>query len=245
VKAYINTRFLNQTEFDSAAPWGSAVVAVELQKPGTYELAVARKGKPFVRLPFAVGREPAPRGEAAAPTGAPEQDLRRAVSVDLFKLARASATLPELPSLAGRGWISFTSAQPLPDHHIALRATGGRTDEFDSRKLGERSVFGLTLIRPGRYSLQNAVDGKQAEIVVAYPKVGKTPYRPPEPLQVQVTTEGFGKDSFPLSPGQGMVFRFATESRIQIQLVEPDDGPGGDRGPSARLSRLTPDSQSA
>jgi hypothetical protein len=42
-----------------------------------------------------------------------------------------------------------------------------------------------------------------------------------------------------------MVFRFATESRIQIRLVEPDDGPGRDRGPSARLSRLTRDSKSA
>jgi hypothetical protein len=243
MKAFINTRFLNQTEFDSAAPWGSAVVAVELEKHGTYELAVARKGKPIIRLPFAVGPEPCDE-EAAPTTGAPEQDLRRAVSVDLFKLARASATLPELPSLAGRGWLSFTSAQPLPDHHVALRATGGRTDEFDSRKLGARAVFGLTLIRPGRYSLQNAVDGKQAEIVVAYPKMGKTAYRPPDPLQVQVTTEGFGKDSFALSPGQGMVFRFATESRIRVALVEADDGPGGDRGPSARVSRSTPDSQS-
>jgi hypothetical protein len=245
VKAFINTRFLNQTEFDSAAPWGSAVVAVELDKHGTYEMAVARKGRQFVRLPFAVGPEPAPRGEQAPPTGAPEQDMRRAVSVDLFKLARPGATLPQLPSLAGKGWVSFTSAQPLPDHHVALRATGSRSDAFDSRKLDQRSVFGVTLIRPGRYSLQNAVDGKQAEIVVSYPQVGRTPYRPPDPVQVQVTKDGFGKDSFALSPGQGMVFRFATESRIQIRLVEPDDGPRRDRGPSARLSRLTRDTRSA
>jgi hypothetical protein len=75
--------------------------------------------------------------------------------------------------------------------------------------------------------------------------VGKTPYRPPEPLQVEVTKDGFGKDSFPLSPGQGMVFRFATESRIQIRLVEPDDGPGGTPEPAARFSRSTPDFRSA
>jgi hypothetical protein len=245
VKAFINTRFLNQTEFDSAAPWGAAVVAVELEQPGTYELAVGRKGKPFVRLPFAVGPEPAPPGEKAAPAGAPEQDMRRAVSVDLFKLARRNATLPELPSLAGKGWVSFSSAQPLPDHHVALRATGSRTDAFDSRKLGERSVFGLTLIRPGRYALENEIAGSKAEIVVSYPKRGKTAYRPPDPLQVKVTKDGFGRDSFALSPGQGIVFRFATESRIRIRLVEPDDGPGGERGPSARFSRLTPGDRSA
>jgi hypothetical protein len=224
VKPFINTRFLNQTQFDSAAPWGSAVTAVELDKHGTYELAVARKGKPFVRLPFSVGPEPALRDAAAGPTGAPEQDMRRAVSVDLFKLARPGATLPELPSLASQGWVSFTSAQPLPEHHVALRAAGGDADDFDSRKLGERALFALTLIRPGRYSLQNTIGGTKAEIVVSYPKVGKTPYRPPEPLQVEVTDAGFGQDSFPLSPAQGMVFRFRTEARIQIELVEPDDG---------------------
>ena len=48
MKAFINQRFLNQTSFDSAAPAGSAVVAVELAEHGTYELALARKGKPFV-----------------------------------------------------------------------------------------------------------------------------------------------------------------------------------------------------
>jgi hypothetical protein len=237
VKAFINQRFLNQTHFDSAAPAGSAVVAHELQRHGTYELALAHQGKPFVRLPFSVGPEPAPRGDEAAPAGLPESEVRRAVSVDLFKLARAGATLPELPGLATAGWLSFTSAQPLPDHHIVLRAAEGGEDEFDSRKLGERSRFALTLIRPGRYSLQNTLGDTKAEIVVSYPQVGKTPYRPPEPLQVEVTKEGFGQSSFPLSPGQGIVFRFATESRIQIELVEPDDGPSAPRGPAARFSK--------
>jgi len=107
------------------------------------------------------------------------------------------------------------------------------------------AVFGLTLIRPGRYALQNTIARTKAEIVVTYPKVGKTPYRPADPLQVEATKDGFGEPTFTLGPGQGMVFRFRTESRIQIDLVEPDDGPKRDRGPSARLSRLTPDSRSA
>jgi hypothetical protein len=238
VKAFINQRFLNQTQFDSAAPSGSAVVAHELHHHGAYEIAVGRKGKLFVRLPFSVGPEPAPKDDAA-PQGLPEADMRRAVTVDLFKLARAGATLPELPSLATAGWVSFTSSQPLQDHHVVLRPVrgGGGKDEFDSRKLGGRSLFALTLIRPGRYSLQDTIGGAKGEIVVAYPKVGKTPYRPPEPLEVEVTEKGFGQLSFPLLPGQGMVFRFRAESRIQIELVEPDDGPGTERGPAARFSR--------
>jgi hypothetical protein len=238
VKAFINQRFLNQTQFDSAAPAGSAVVAVELEEHGTYELALARKGKPFVRLPFSVGPEPAPRGDEAAPPGQPVADLRRAVSVDLFKIARAGATLPELPGLATAGWLSFTSAQPLPDHHVVLRSADGDKEVFDSRKLGKRTVFALTLIRPGRYSLQNTIGDAKAEIVVAYPKVGKTPYRPPEPLSVEVTKEGFGQDSIALLPGQGIVFRFATQGRIQIDLVEPDDGPKRKKAdPAARFSK--------
>ena len=226
MKAFINQRFLKQTRFDSAAPSGSAVVAYELQKGGSYEIAVARDDRLLARVPFGVvpGRETGDPS-AARPHCAPAPGLQGSLSVDLAKLAGASAA-PALPSLASAGWVSFTSSQPLLDHHVLVRRVenGEAQDEFDSRRLDARSVFGLTLIRPGRYSLANTIDGAQAEIVVDYPKVGKTPYRPPEPLEVTVTDQGFGERSFRLSPAQGMVFRFRVEGRIQIELVEPDDG---------------------
>jgi hypothetical protein len=235
VKAFINQRFLRQTEFDSASPAGSAVTAHEIGKEGSYELAVAHHDRLLVRLPFGVEPPPDDKRSAAKQSCGAEDAPRRSLSVDLAKVTRAGAP-PDLASLSGAGWVSFTSSQPMRGHHIVLRRMeegGEAQDEFDSRRLDDRSLFGLTLVRPGRYSLVNAIDGAKAEIVVAYPQVGKTAYRPPEPLQIVVTADGFGERSFPLMPAQGIVFRFRTETRIQIELVEPDDGPGRGRSEAA------------
>jgi hypothetical protein len=239
VKAFVNQRFLNQTEFDSASPAGSAVVAHEFERDGAYELALARKNQVVTQVPLRVARRPvrdATEGAAAA-----DAEPRPAVSVDIAKLARPGVPVPALPTVPPEGWVSFTSSQPVPGHHIRLRRVGegaGRPqDVFDSRKLGGRSVFALTLLRPGRYSLVNSIGGAQAEIVVAYPKVGSAPYRPPEALQITVADTGFGEGSFPLSPAQGIVFRFKTASRVQIALVEPDDGPPVDPRPRARFAQ--------
>jgi hypothetical protein len=239
VKAFINQRFLNQTEFDSASPAGSAVVAHEFERDGAYELALARKNQVVSRVPLKVARRPV--RDATAGDAAADVEPRPAISVDIAKLARPGVPVPDLPTVPPEGWVSFTSSQPVPGHHIRLRRVGDAEakpqDVFDSRKLGRRSVFALTLLRPGRYSLENSIGGARAEIVVAYPKVGSGPYRPPEPLQITVTDKGFGEASFPLSPAQGIVFRFKTDSRLQIVLVEPDDGPGVDPGPKARFAQ--------
>jgi hypothetical protein len=230
VKGLINQRFLRQTRFDSASPAGAAVVAHEIRTGGSYEIAVARKKDVLARLPFGVPDPAAPPGPQASALGSGSA-VRRALSVDLAKLTRAG-TPPELPSVVAGGWVSFTSSQPLLDHHILLRRlekSRDNGDDLDSRRLGDRSLFGLTLIRPGRYSLVNAIGKASAEIVVAYPTLGDAPYRPPEPLEIVVGDEGFGAETFALSPAQGIVFRFRTESRIRIELVEPDDGPSAPR----------------
>jgi hypothetical protein len=75
---------------------------------------------------------------------------------------------------------------------------------------------------------------------VTYPTAGKTPYRPPEPLEIQSTDEGFGASTFTISPAQGIVFRFATESRILLELVEPNDGPNADQRRSKASFRRPP-----
>lgn len=237
MKALINQRFLTQTQFDSAAPTGSAVVAHELDGDGSYEVAIAREDEVVTSLPMQV--MPRDRMAAKAAETAPAQAAsvaRDSVSVDLSKLVRGT-TPPELPSLAGPGWVSFTSSQPVPGHHVVVRRVEGEegkgADVFDSRRLGERSVFAVTLLQPGRYSVQNAIGGTKAEVVVSYPQVGDTPYRPPAPLQVEVTETGFPEERMALSPAQGIVFRFRTEARIEIELVEPDEGPSPDPRPGA------------
>jgi len=241
VKAVINPHFLEQTRFDSAAPSGTAVVAHRFDDDGDYQLAVAR-GNTVVttaQLSVVAGRRTATEEAAAEPATAGRR--RDAISVDVSQLLAPAGTPSELPTVASAGWVSLTSTQPVPGHHMVVRrvkdAKPQRGSVFDSRRLDEPSVFAVTLLQPGRYSLENAIGGTKAEIVVSYPTPGARPYRPPAPLQVEVTEDGFGSQRISLAPAQGIVFRFRTQSRIQIELVEPDEGPPREPRPRARLTR--------
>jgi|SRR5919199_1013694 hypothetical protein len=169
----------------------------------------------------------------------PDAPPLAAASLDVTTLLQPGTRPRELDALPSGGYLSITSSQPIPEHHLVVRADQKDDVLLDTRRLGSRSLFALTLIRPGRYRLHNAVTNAEATVVVNYPKVGKTPYRPPAPLEIQCTADGFGAGTFTIDPAQGIVFRFATESRIQVELVEPDDGPRADR-PRPKASFRTP-----
>jgi hypothetical protein len=220
VTAFFNQRILRQTEFDSASPDGTAMVVHQFEADGPHELSLFHDDAVVDRVAVVVGEaEPAAASVGARPAAA---------ALDLTALAReGSAALERVPVPSG-GYVAITGSRPLPDHHVVVRRVGEtRTEDdvFDSRRLGPRSMFAVTLVRPGRYSLENTIAKTKAEIVVTYPKVSEAPYRPPGPLEIQATKEGFGAASLVLSPAQGLIIRFDTESHIRIELSEPDDGP--------------------
>jgi hypothetical protein len=249
----LNPQFLRQTQFDSAAPAGAAMVVHRFERDGEFQLSVARRDEILQRARVNVGRGTESGGAGgglaegrdplAAERPSPEQpDVSplRAVALDMATLLRAGTQPPELDDLPSSGYLSITSSEPLPEHHLVVSAGETAEDILDTRRLGPRSIFAVTLIRPGRYRLRNVVTESEATVVVTYPTVGKTPYRPPAPLEIQSTAEGFGASTFTISPAQGIVFRFATESRIQLELVEPDDGPNADQRRSKASLRRPP-----
>ena len=104
---------------------------------------------------------------------------------------------------------------------------------FDSRKLEEGDIYSAVILRPGRYSVTNALSRAAAgELTVHYPSIGKIAYRPPPPVRVDVGGEGFEPKKIEAHPGQGILFQFKQPSRIKIELVKPDDGPGHANKPS-------------
>jgi hypothetical protein len=107
---------------------------------------------------------------------------------------------------------------------------------FDSTLLEGDDLFAVTLIRPGSYSVRNVAGGARGDIVVAYPKVGKEPHRPEEPVEVVCTESAFRPARLKLQAAQGQLYRFRTPARIAIELVEADDGPKSTR-PRTRRRR--------
>ena len=107
-----------------------------------------------------------------------------------------------------------------------------RTKIYDSRKLSEGDIFSAAIIRPGTYSVENDLTKAKGQLTVAYPRVGKTAYRPPKPIDFHCSASAIEPVKAELQPGQGIHFHFTVPSRIKIDLLKADDGPGKSLGPT-------------
>ena len=68
------------------------------------------------------------------------------------------------------------------------------------------------------------------EDLVKAPTSGGQGFISPDLNVTGVTKSGY---TVTLAPAQGVIFRISTETRIQIELAEPDDGPSPPAGPAA------------
>lgn len=99
-------------------------------------------------------------------------------------------------------------------------------NQFDSRELKGDDIFSAVILRPGTYSVTNVLGKGKSEITVTYPKIGKTPYRPPSPVKVECSDRGCEPGKVELQPGQAVLFHCKVLSRIKLELLKADDGPG-------------------
>ena len=236
----INRNFLEQINFDSGLPGGLAMVVHSFEEPGEYEVSFVRDDQVTDRVPLMVIGEPAEE-ETYQKRPRPDRGFEPPpdqVTIELGQSRRALLEPPlgelEQPFLVrAGGYTAFTAARREDSSAIIVhkKDAGGKDDSLDSRRLNAPDTFAVTLVRPGAYSLQNVLTGAEGRIQVAYPVVGKERYRPPAPVSVECTGEGFRPGAIDLKPAQGIIFHIQTPSRIQIELVEPDDGPGGPRPP--------------
>jgi len=130
---------------------------------------------------------------------------------------------------SGGYWVNVRRA----DEDRAVKA-------YDSRRLGEGDIFAALLLRPGRYSIANELSKARGEVTVAYPTVGKTAYRPPAALNVECG-DTIKPSAIRLKPAQGLNIHATGPARINITLVQPDDGPKSRRrSSSSRGSKAAP-----
>jgi hypothetical protein len=120
---------------------------------------------------------------------------------------------------AGAGGFSVLVAKAVEDPK--------EQNQFDSRELKGEDIFSAVILRPGTYSVTNALAKGKGEVTVSYPKVGKKPYRPPNPVKVECSARGFEPKNVELQPGQAILFYCKVPSRIKLELLKADDGPDG------------------
>ena len=137
-----------------------------------------------------------------------------------------------------RGFAVFRVSKGSGGYWVNVR----RADEdravkaYDSRRLEQGDIFSAMLLRPGRYSIENALSKARGEVTVAYPTTGKTAYRPPPPLEAECG-ETIKPKAIHLKPVQGLNIHATGPARVRISLLEPDDGPRSRPGPATRRPR--------
>jgi hypothetical protein len=130
------------------------------------------------------------------------------------------------------GYALFYVTSGSQAYAVRMTAAHSKGPGFDSTKLGPGDFFTVSPLRPGRYRATNTETDRTAEVQVLYPGTSDKGVRGQlEPERVRVTERGFEKARIVVRGAQGIVFAIETSARIQLQLQEPDDGPGGPRTP--------------
>lgn len=230
-KVHIDPNLFAQTGLDSGALTMLGAVVHRFEEPGDYRGTV-RLGDEVERVFYLTVDKDSPVAAA---------------DIDLARLARSAPNQTDFYEDCGtdeawfsvnpRGYALFRVSEGKGGYSVTLRRADQdeRTPVFTSLVLGDGALFSARVLRPGRYSVTNAAGRTRAVLVVAYPPKPFSGYRPPEPLRVAVTEEGFEPERIEAKPAQGLIFECKTPSRIVIELVEPDDGPyGGGKREGAR-----------
>src|SRR5439155_10632380 len=107
-----------------------------------------------------------------------------------------------------RGYALFHVSGGSAGYHVNVRRIDAEQSDrgYDSRVLAEGDIFSAIIIRPGTYSMTNALTRATGEIVVSYPRVEDKRYRPPNPVNIECGPASFEPPSVALQPGQGMLF---------------------------------------
>ena len=227
MKASMNRSFFEQVSFDSGQPGGLGVVVHSFEEQGEFSLKFIQNEQVVdrVRLVVAEKLEESVHLSARLHVGLATKPFDPTRVAIIFREGRCEeAGTPRSFALAVGGHLVIST--PQKTGYCAVLAEKHEDGEiFDTRKLASGDLFAAALVRPGVYSLVNTIINVQGEIVVAYPVMGSKPYRPPGPVEVTCTADGFFPSLIELTPVQGIVFRFQVPSRIKITLVEPNDGP--------------------
>ncbi|MBY0395178.1 MAG: hypothetical protein K2X91_01745, partial [Thermoleophilia bacterium] len=223
MKARVNTHALSATRFDSASLGVLGTIAHRLEKSGRHLGTIWRGESAAGRFEIAVDDD----SEAAQ------------VDLDLAHPEAAAAACCDCPPGKGGvpaglvvrpgGYLVLYLSEGAGGFHVTLDHAPERGAEkparvFDSRRLGAGDLFVVTLIRPGAYAMQEASGGAKGVAEVAYPKPGKTPFQPPEPVTVKLDKGRMDPPRVALAAGQGLIFAVGMEgAAISVALTQPRD----------------------
>jgi hypothetical protein len=250
----INRSALNQVGSDSGSLTSSATVAHRFPEAGEYRGLLHTRGQAVREFTVSVRKGREATAPDIAPEGAPQLTK---VDVNLrhlympMRAADGDSGTTHFELDVGGYAVFRVPAGTMGGYAVEvykMTAKGFGDKVFDSRELNEEDLFAAVILRPGSYSVANAIGGTKAELTVAYPE--KIP-KQLEPVKVKFTKDAIVPAKIRIHCTQGLVFSFGTPSRVKIELVTPEDRPprtrpsrpsssAGTRKKVARRLRITP-----
>jgi len=233
----INRSLLAQTSFTSTSPAGLACVVHAVAHEGEHEVHLLGDSEvPSETIAVMVTSAPPPGAaprEAAlgAIPGSPATGTAPATleinarEISAARIRRAVAEPAAHHVIQPGTHLLVNTPEPADARRVRLVRKADSAVVFDSASLGSGDRFAVTLIRPGRYQIENQLDGKKLALTVEYPAPGKQPYRPPPPMQIECTAAGLQAPATTIKPAQGVIVVCSVPSRLHVELIEPDDGP--------------------
>lgn len=223
MKAIINRHMFTEGNIDSGSITMRTTVVHKFSEPGEY-LGNVIKGKTVVgQFRIVVGKKPeaAMNAKPAEMPSGPTQ-----AHIDLQQM-EAPASRSGQPAVANRfaigpdGYAVFKASAGAGGYAVEVfKAAEKGAKVFDSRELKGDDLLYVLVLRPGTYSVTNALANARAELVVAYPEKGMP--RNLEPARVE-SGSSISPQKLDVKPMQGIVFSFKAPSRIKIDLVKPED----------------------
>lgn len=219
MKSSVNYSMLSQTSIESASLNPNGMIVHRFQQTGYYHIQIYKKKILEKIIQLKVVKE------------SKESQLNIDLSSSLLKNYDCQcknigkdATVDKEYEIGTNTNILFYVSHGLGYYHItAIKIEQERKEIFDSRELGSGDIFVVHILRPGTYSVINTVNKSQGQIVVSYPKVGKTKFVAPEAISIECN-KTFSNNSITIQPMQGIVFRINENANISIKLEKPDDG---------------------
>ena len=223
MKAIINPFIFSQINLDSAELTMLTSAVHKIAESGSYDGTIHRGADVVGRFRLAVSDMPPEKCVA---------ESANQVNIDLKSLDLPSADQIESQSkncfqVRTGGYIVFHISNGAGGYFVELKRTGSESGGkivFDSRKLGEKDLFVATPLRPGKYSVTNIETKAKAELVVAYPEVGKIP-KQPQATKVECNQKEIEPEKIKINPTEPLLFSFKMPSRIKIELMKPEDRP--------------------
>lgn len=210
MKAMINRHMFTQGNVDSGSITMMSTIVHKFSEPGEYKGNVI-KGRNIVgHFTIIVGKKETP----GLPTQA-QIDLRQVEA----PTARADGALANRFSVGADGYAVFKVAAGAGGYAVEVYKDGSKV--FDSCELQGDDLYYVMVLRPGTYSVTNAVTNARAELTVAYPEKGMA--RNAEPVRIECGKGGITPERISVKPMQGMVFSCKAPTRIKIDLVRPED----------------------